>query len=84
MNLTLACTCAAERNKARVEQHGFITLEQHYAMARCEQHRLETILVRCGGQRALVPAQDVRKYIAGIEATGDYVRDLSFPAGRFD
>jgi hypothetical protein len=39
--------------------------------------RLRQVLVRCGGCRFIAPAQDAARIIAAVEASGDYVRDVS-------
>ena len=46
--------------------------------------RLVPLLVRCGGKRFVAPAQDVAAMIKAVEASGDYVRDVSFPAQEMD
>lgn len=48
--------------------------------------RLVWLLVRCGAQhgRFAAPAQDIPQLIATIEATGDWVRDVSFPSCLID
>lgn len=63
----------------RRAHYGFITKEE---LARIvEIDRLFPLLVRCGGCRFTAPAQDVEKLIGYVENAGDYVRDVSFPAG---
>lgn len=44
------------------------------------QNPMEQVLVRCGGRRFVCAAVDVRFMMDAVEAKGDYVRDLSFPA----
>ncbi len=43
--------------------------------------RLRVLLVRCGATRFMASAQNIAGMIAAVEASGDYVRDVSFPAG---
>ena len=50
------------------------------AMAAHPKWRLIPLLVRCGGTRFVAPATNIKGLIEAIEATGDYVRDVSFPA----
>lgn len=60
---------------------GFVPLAVVEAAARDERTRLKLLLVRCGGCRFLAPAQDVGRITAALEAAGEYVRDVSLPAG---
>lgn len=46
-----------------------------------EIDRLCPVLVRCGGGRFTCGAQDVVHFMTCVQAGGDYVRDVSFPAG---
>lgn len=46
--------------------------------------RLCPVLVRCGGCRFTCGAQDAKHIMAAIELAGDYVRDVSFPAGSLE
>lgn len=58
--------------------HGFITSEMLPEIVKA--NRFERILVRCGGGRFIVPAQDADHFIQIItRERSDYVRDLSFP-----
>lgn len=62
-------------------QHGFLTDEQVASLAGRHSTRLTQVLVRCGGSRFTCSAQDAARLIAAVEASGDYVRDVSLPAG---
>lgn len=59
---------------------GFVTDAQLPAIIAAD--RLCWLLVRCGAQhgRFSAPAQNIAQLIATIEATGDWVRDVSFPS----
>ena len=46
-----------------------------------QEDRLRQLLVRCGGCRFVCAAQDVTHLIECVVAGGDYVRDVSLPAG---
>ena len=60
------------------QHHGFITREMLPEIVKT--NRFERILVRCGGGRFIVPAQDADHFIQIItRERSDYVRDLSFP-----
>ena len=63
------------------QQHGFLTETEVAALTRRESTRLTQVLVRCGGSRFTCAAQDAARLIAAVEASGDYVRDVSLPAG---
>ena len=58
---------------------GFLTEQDIPALIRID--RLCPVLVRCGSCRFQCAAQDVAHIIQGIDAIGDYVRDVSFPVG---
>ncbi len=47
-------------------------------------HRLKPVLVRMGGCRFTAAAQDAGRIIAALEASGDYCRDVSYPAPAVD
>jgi len=64
------------------ERHGFFLDTDVALLAADPAGRLQPCLVRCGSCRFTCPAQDVAHLIACIEAGGDYVRDVSIPAGR--
>lgn len=67
--------------KARASRLGFLTESDVATIAADSATRLTPVLVRCGAGRFTAPAQDVRHFIAAIEASGrDYVRDVSLPA----
>jgi hypothetical protein len=56
---------------------GFLSPEEVEELALLDPRR--PCLIRCGGQRKLVPAALVTGTIRLIEADGDYVRDVSLP-----
>lgn len=58
---------------------GFVTEAEMPAIV--EQDRLIPLLVRCGGTRFMAGAQYISGLLKMVEAAGDYVRDVSFPAG---
>lgn len=72
----------ALKNRVRRENYGFLTESDVKLLAECGESRLWLLLVRCGMGRAMVAAQDVAWLIRSVEAAGDYVRDVSFPAER--
>ena len=56
--------------------YGFITESDLPDIIR--ENRLQPLLVRCGGGRFIVPAQDLQHFIDIIERDGqDYIRDVS-------
>lgn len=61
------------------KRHGFLRTEDLAQLVRLE--RLAQVLVRCGGGRFTCPAQDAAYFVGIIDATNDYVRDVSVPAG---
>jgi hypothetical protein len=73
-------------------RHYFITKEEVDALTTID--RLLPVLVRCGNGRFTCPIQDLNHFIGIIEAhynaatfvpgrsSGDYVRDVSIPAGE--
>ena len=62
--------------------HGYLTLPRLAELI--ELDRLCPILVRCGQCRFTCGAQDVEHLLRCIELGGDYVRDVSFPAGSLE
>ena len=58
---------------------GFLTEEQLPELVKLD--RLHPVLVRCGGGRFTCGAQDVAHFLKCVTAGGDYVRDVSIPAG---
>ncbi len=62
------------------EQGGFIQVNQVDALK--GWNRLMPVLVRCGGCRFTCPIQDLETLTGYVEQAGDYVRDVSLPAGR--
>ena len=64
------------------DQHGFLTSTEVEYLARHEEGRLVQVLVRCGAKRFVCAAQDAASMIESVEASGDYVRDVSLPAGH--
>ena len=73
------------------ERCGFLSSAEVAQLAAHPSSRLWPLLVRCGGCRFVAAAQDVRHLIALVESgrdgdgcagdgSGDYVRDVSFPA----
>jgi hypothetical protein len=75
---------AALANLIRSKPYGFITEQDIPAIIALD--RLCWLLVRCGAQhgRFSAPAQNIAQLIATIEATGDWVRDVSFPSYLID
>jgi hypothetical protein len=69
-------------------RHGFLTKGEVHALAEDNDHRLDAVLIRCGGGRFSCPAQDAEHFIKLIEREpyGDFVRDVSIPfgGGSFD
>ena len=64
--------------KARVARDfGFLTESDVNCLRQHPESRLWPCVVRCGGGRALVAAQDVAWIVGLVEAGGDYVRDVS-------
>jgi len=62
----------------RDKSHGFVSQDDLKEIVQI--NRLELLLVRCGGCRFMAPAQDIKRLINLVEATGEeYVRDVSFP-----
>ncbi len=66
----------------RLDSHGFLTPHDVRVLAHHDEGRLVQLLVRCGGRRFTCAAQDVEGLISAIEAVGDYLRDVSLPAGE--
>ena len=64
-------------------RYGFLTRANVEALAADPDHRLDAVLVRCGGGRFSCPAQDAEHFIALItdNPRADYVRDVSIPVG---
>ena len=67
---------------ARRDCYGFLDERQVAAVAVDGRTRLFPLLIRFGGFRAVVPANQVASMIETVERGGDYVRDVSIPAGR--
>jgi len=61
---------------------GFLNEPQLKQLANLD--RLHPVLVRCGGGRFTCPAQDAAHFIACVAGHGDYVRDVSVPAGSLE
>ena len=61
---------------------GCITEELVEDLMLHEEGRKLQVLVRCGGKRFICPADCLASMIAAVEADGDYVRDVSIPAGH--
>ena len=66
---------------SRLRHTGAVGPAELELMATHDRMRLWPILIRFGGSRCTAPAQDARRIIAALEASGDYCRDASFPAG---
>jgi hypothetical protein len=60
---------------------GFLSTADVAELAADPSTRLMPLLVRCGGCRFTAGAQDIAHLVRCIEAGGDYVRDVSIPAG---
>lgn len=71
---------AALRARVMRDAYGFLSESDINALAQHTESRLWPVLVRCGGGRALVSTQDVKWLTNMVKASGDYVRDVSFPA----
>lgn len=69
----------ALRDRVIRDRHGFVTEAEVALLALHGTSRLWPLLVRCGGCRFLASSQDVAVLIAAVTASGDYVRDVSFP-----
>lgn len=61
--------------------HGFLCADDVAVLAADDATRLVQLVVRCGGCRFVAAAQDVAFLIRAVEGAGDYVRDVSLPAG---
>lgn len=64
------------------DQHGFLTSAEVELLAGRDDGRLVQVLVRCGAKRFVCAAQDAASMIQAVEDGGDYVRDVSLPAGH--
>lgn len=63
---------------AWTQRFGGVTLAEVNALARDQHFRLTPVLIRCGGCRMTVPANQVAAVVGIIEREkSDYVRDLS-------
>ena len=58
---------------------GFLYAAELRWLVGFDRHR--EVLVRCGAGRFLCSAQDAQHFIRCVVAGGDYVRDVSLPAG---
>lgn len=68
------------KQRIKQETFGFITKPEDLA-AIIAENPMEMLLVRCGGGRFLVPANQANHFMEIIRREGsDYVRDVSFPA----
>ena len=65
---------------AKAHDYGFLNEHKVAIVAADPDTRLFPLLIRFGGFRAVVPANQVASMIATVEAGGDYVRDVSCPA----
>jgi hypothetical protein len=62
----------------KAANYGFIICEDDLKTI-VKENRFERLLVRCGGGRFIVAAQDAEHFMGIIRKEGsDYVRDLSF------
>jgi len=59
----------------RSSHNGFVSEQDISAIV--AENRFEKLLVRCGGGRAIVQAQNLQWFIETIELGGDYVRDVA-------
>ena len=66
------------RDQHHRENYGFVSKDDLADIL--EANRLELLLVRYGCGRLLAPAQNITQIVAMIEGSGDYVRDVSWPA----
>ena len=67
---------------SRLHQFGFVDESEVKSIgAEDSPYRLFLLLVRCGGFRALVPANQVSSFVECVSKGGDHVRDVSIPAG---
>ena len=74
-------TVATMLSRIRTDTHGYLTDHDVKALADHENGRLVQLLVRAGGCRFVCASQDVLHLTRALEAVGDYVRDVSLPAG---
>lgn len=70
----------AFRTRILRDRCGFLTADEVAFLAGEPLYRLTQLLIRAGGCRFLCAAQDVAHLERCLEAGGDYVRDVSFPA----
>jgi hypothetical protein len=71
---------AALKVRVTRDRFGFLLDSDVAQLAACNRSRLWLLLVRCGACRFLAAAQDVAHLCRCVEAGGDHVRDVSFPA----
>lgn len=64
--------------RVRSANLGFLNAEDVAIVAREAPRML--LLIRCGGFRCLVPAEQVDNAVRAINSGADYVRDVSVPA----
>lgn len=64
------------------QQFGFVTKED-LDVLEVEMPNLP-LLIRCGCDRYIAQAQDVKARMDYVEETGDYVRDVSIPGRTID
>ncbi len=62
--------------------YGFLNETKVAVVAADPATHLIPLLVRFGGFRCVVPANQVAAMIATVERGGDYVRDVSIPAAK--
>lgn len=67
--------------KALAERHGFLD-ERIVADLLYLGHGTLPVLIRCGGHRFSCTVAQVPARMAAVEKSGDYVRDVSIPAGE--
>ena len=70
---------ATETIAAAAKEGGLLTERQVEIIA--DGDRLHVLLVRCKTCRFMAPTQNIKHLIAYVNAGGDYVRDVSLPAG---
>lgn len=64
------------------DRYGCITSDLVGELTQHEEGRKLQVLVRCGRERFVCPVECLETVIGAVEVEGDYVRDVSIPAGH--
>ncbi len=82
MEIRMSHPCPGKTRLASARAHhcGFLDAATVAAVAGDPDTRLFPLLIRFGGFRAVVPANQVAGMIETVERGGDYCRDVSIPA----